>query len=96
MVRFEIKPTRSTAYDHTLRFYGAMFREHGVMPESVTLYGDSVIETNTSGLVQMVQIAQECAIHIDCDDGSLYIQRFIDGSIQVKSGTDYFTVEVLE
>lgn len=96
MVRFELKPTKSTAYEHTKRVYGAMFAEHGVMPESVSLYGGSVTETNTDGLVRMVQIAKECAIHIDCDDGSLYVQRFIDGSIQVKSGTDFYTVEVVE
>lgn len=96
MVRFDIKPTKGTTYEHTQRVYGAMFAEHGSIPESVTLYDGGISHWNVNGLVRMVQIVEECAIHIDCDDGTVHIQRFNDGSVQIDGGTDWFKVEVVE
>lgn len=92
MVRFEIRPMESTAIDHIKRVYGAMFDDTG-KAESVTLEG-WIADWNVNGLIKMVQIMPMCAIHIECDDGILYIQRYNDGSAEVEGKTKWFTVKV--
>ena len=95
MARFEIKPTKSTAYEHVKRVYGAMFDDDQQL-KSVILEGSSVKGWNVNSFVEMVQFVKECAIIIDCDDGTLHIQRFYDGKVEVDGGTDWFTVKVIE